>query len=767
MNTKALKAERDEEYKNRMQALEQEQDEKIRNMRQEYLDKIKAAKNPAEKDKLLEEMGKRLKSVEASLRDEKARQEAQLQKMLKARQKKNIKQQVKNMNKEVDELEDQVEKLKQNMEADKAQMYAENGGVAGLIDHDSTIKKQKIATSIDNKFNGFDNELTQVEKDDIEIHKTQLQMDKEKELNSAEGEIDNEVNKSNKSRELEEQKEALRKKIDGHDDPSEKEKLMAQLNDLEASLAAQMDHDRQNQNKDLEAKRKKRQELLNLKKMQIEADQIDELNKKEVETLNNKFLDQMGQMDKHTEKELDREVKTITTRVGPGKEQALIVVNEAHDDLLERKLKILMSKQFGDLTKYLGSMQNKLAMEHMIRARKVEMKYERDKESAISAGMTEEALADKLQMIAAERDLELQLSQQQMDRDREAREQQVREAQEEKFCDEKKDLIQKQASAKKSKIQQVMNKMPDNDTVQEVGDKLLRKIDATLEDEIADAEKAKEQNLERARMKIIAENEKQIDDMKKSLNEAMEKEEKKLEDQMEHRKNEILTLKRANLDERLKMAGDMTAEQIKELRAQYDRELKNLDKAITDEKKKQLNNMRSAMLSRRIAKERKRRLAIEEAEAARSRAAVQKMNSQLANAFRKMIAAKMGGMNNLNKAVNIDGEDRLRARLAAWKRAVDEAQGIRGGEEGEIWHIEAEREKAKAEKAEEKRLKELAKAEKDKKIAFTIQELYKRIMRVERLSEMVDAQNEGDAGVRTSLQAPIVSPFGTSSQKRF
>jgi len=67
--------------------------------------------------------------------------------------------------------------------------------------------------------------------------------------------------------------------------------------------------------------------------------------------------------------------------------------------------------------------------------------------------MTEEALADKLQMIAAERDLELQLSQQQMDRDREAREQQVREEQEEKFCDEKKDLIQRQANAKKSKIQ--------------------------------------------------------------------------------------------------------------------------------------------------------------------------------------------------------------------------------------------------------------------------------------------------------------------------
>jgi len=57
-------------------------------------------------------------------------------------------------------------------------------------------------------------------------------------------------------------------------------------------------------------------------------------------------------------------------------------------------------------------MHNKIAMEHMIRARKIEVKYERDKESAISSGMAEEALADKLQMIAAERDLELQLSQQ-------------------------------------------------------------------------------------------------------------------------------------------------------------------------------------------------------------------------------------------------------------------------------------------------------------------------------------------------------------------
>lgn len=191
---------------------------------------------------------------------------------------------------------------------------------------------------------------------------------------------------------------------------------------MEQTLSRSMAQDRANQDKNLDEKRKKRQQLLQIKKMQIEASQVDELNRKEVETQNNKFLEQMDKMDKHVEKDVDREVRTIMTRSGPGKEQALVMVNEAYDDLLDRKLRILMSKQFADLTKYLGSMQNKLAMEHMIRTRKVEMKYEQDKDAAIKSGMSEEDLGDKIQMLAAERDLELQLSTQRMNRDREERE---------------------------------------------------------------------------------------------------------------------------------------------------------------------------------------------------------------------------------------------------------------------------------------------------------------------------------------------------------
>ena len=103
-----------------MDALNDEQNQKIAMLREDYLNKIKKAKNPQEKDKLLEEMGKRLQKVEGDLADEKARQEAALQKMLKARQKKNLKGKVKNMSKEVDQLEEQIDKLKANMDTDKA-----------------------------------------------------------------------------------------------------------------------------------------------------------------------------------------------------------------------------------------------------------------------------------------------------------------------------------------------------------------------------------------------------------------------------------------------------------------------------------------------------------------------------------------------------------------------------------------------------------------------------------------------------------------------
>lgn len=157
---------------------------------------------------------------------------------------------------------------------------------------------------------------------------------------------------------------------------------MDQLGNLEGNIARQKAQDDANQSRDLDEKRKRRAALLQIKKMKIEAKQIASQTAKEVEINQNKFDKQMDAMNKHQQKQLAEQTRVILAQSG-GREQALIMVNEAHDDLLAKKLKILMSKQFFDLSKYLVGLQSELAMDHMVRKREIDLKFEADKEAII------------------------------------------------------------------------------------------------------------------------------------------------------------------------------------------------------------------------------------------------------------------------------------------------------------------------------------------------------------------------------------------------
>lgn len=71
VNTEEMKKERVEEYKARVAGLKQDQAKALNKAKEEFLSKIKDAKNPHEKDRLVEEMTKALKSVEAAQKKEK------------------------------------------------------------------------------------------------------------------------------------------------------------------------------------------------------------------------------------------------------------------------------------------------------------------------------------------------------------------------------------------------------------------------------------------------------------------------------------------------------------------------------------------------------------------------------------------------------------------------------------------------------------------------------------------------------------------------
>lgn len=110
----------------------------------------------------------------------------------------------------------------------------------------------------------------------------------------------------------------------------------------------------------------------------------------------------------------------------------------------------------------------------------------------------------------------------------------------------------------------------------------------TIEEAKLEADKEKEENVEKARIKIIADNDQQLEDLQKKLDDKMQAEEQKLTEQMNSRRDQVLALKRQNLEDRIKMAGDMSQNQVVELRQQYEREFANVERAIREEKAKQL-----------------------------------------------------------------------------------------------------------------------------------------------------------------------------------
>ena len=54
----------------------------------------------------------------------------------------------------------------------------------------------------------------------------------------------------------------------------------------------------------------------------------------------------------------------------------------------------------------------------MIRSRKQEIKFEKEKEAAMNSGLSESVLADRLESLEAARDLELEISLQKLETDR-------------------------------------------------------------------------------------------------------------------------------------------------------------------------------------------------------------------------------------------------------------------------------------------------------------------------------------------------------------
>merc|ERR1712176_60969 len=127
-----------------------------------------------------------------------------------------------------------------------------------------------------------------------------------------------------------------------------------------------------------------------------------------------------------------------------------------------------------------------------------------------------------------------------------------------------------------------------------------------------------------------------------------------------------------------------------------------------------------------------------------------KQKTNLADAFRKMIEKKAAEeqLKVQKQEDMMNKNDLLRTKLKNWEREKrNPAHNARGGEDGDIWNLEIRCQEEKDEKIRLKLEAEEAKKRKENEIKNTIEELYKRILKVEKLSEKIDKSGIMGVGV--------------------
>lgn len=133
---------------------------------------------------------------------------------------------------------------------------------------------ERVANKACSKDANFDSELTKMEAEDIEIHKAQLLMEKEKQLQMADHAIEEEIEiEANMEKEqLDDEAKKLRRTINGEDDPDKRAALMAELELKEKLIKQGIDSEMKQQDRILQEKLARKKYLMSIRKLKIERD---------------------------------------------------------------------------------------------------------------------------------------------------------------------------------------------------------------------------------------------------------------------------------------------------------------------------------------------------------------------------------------------------------------------------------------------------------------------------------------------------------------
>lgn len=144
-----------------------------------------------------------------------------------------------------------------------------------------------------------------------------------------------------------------------------------------------MENERLRQERLLEERRANRKNMRKIKEIELDRKHMAEAANKEAELLQKKYD---GLMEKHAntfEKEMGTALTSLEKRGNADK--AILLVNQSSNDLLEKKLRLLINKQFFELEKYLGTLYNQTALESMAAKEQCRGRFKLAEEEAYSS----------------------------------------------------------------------------------------------------------------------------------------------------------------------------------------------------------------------------------------------------------------------------------------------------------------------------------------------------------------------------------------------
>ena len=147
---------------------------------------------------------------------------------------------------------------------------------------------------------------------------------------------------------------------------------------------------------------------------------------------------------------------------------------------------------------------------------------------------------------------------------------QLRTQKEEKFFHEKEDLLNKDNKRKREMLESIVQSLPAEPLVQEIGRKLLGRLGVGVQEEILQLEQERDENIEAAQCKLVASSEAEVREVQRAVDAQVREEEQRIEGAMQSRMKMLRDQRRRQLEERkkelLRHQDSMTAARITDLK---------------------------------------------------------------------------------------------------------------------------------------------------------------------------------------------------------